>query len=367
MEDERTFLDDGFKIKKKSKVEDNSSAFFLGNADTSKQPDQQADVVVLKVPDVNVSKCFDQIREKSYNDKELCQKLYVLMVRTNKNLVEKQAQLKKKWYHLKTSNLGEKEYRMKDKALQKAEIDEINEIKAELLMHLVKLELPGLESQAELEAKLIAQDPSHKMSKNLKFVLDEKGLAQWSKSQMALLEKLMASDFSTYASTSKPVANEIAELDAEAQAAKRRNEYQPAINRREKKPTITKLSRYMRDLMDKFPRGSEIPSEEVQKLPPDAFHTISTAELDKINDLRSDKTYYDEKLIESQFGDLKKFLQELQKQIGDRRLDSLTDEQAEKLVDAVSFSLNGVHYQQKLRKTKYMIHPIEILYILSKL
>lgn len=85
----------------------------------------------------------------------------------------------------------------------------------------------------------------------------------------------------------------------------------------------------------------------------------------KLNETKTDKSYYDEKMIEKSFQQVLAFL----KNYSDKEsidIDKIDHQQLDSLVNAVSFSLNGVHYQQKFRKTSNMIHPYDLLFILSK-
>lgn len=93
-------------------------------------------------------------------------------------------------------------------------------------------------------------------------------------------------------------------------------------------------------------------------------HPVGILELEKLIKTRSDKTYYDPKLIEEKYEEVKSFLLELTKD-GRISADDLSNEKVHKLLDACSFCMNGVHYLQKFKKSKNMIHPIDLLYVLE--
>ena len=292
------------------------------------------------------------------------QKLTLIMSKANKELQDKQLYIKKKFYHLKTSNLGEKEYRMKEKALQLSEITEINEIKEELLKKLSLLKLPGFKSKEDL-----IQDRTSQLGTQFdvtkKYELEERSYIVYKNNQINLLETLLKADYSMQP-ISKPAPRMDYRRDNQGPPQKK-VPYIPSLTRREKKPTIVKLSKILRSDLAKFEKDDFnnqnldysliIKTEEV--------YSISTSEIKNINKTRSDKSYYDESEIEETYKNIREFLTNL-KASNNFQVENLDNDKLGMLVDAVSFSLNGVHYYQKLKKTKSMIHPIDILYILSK-
>lgn len=285
------------------------------------------------------------------------------MGKANKELQDKQNYLKKKAYHLKTSNLGEKEYRMKEKALQNAEIEELNEIKEELLKKLCTLKLPGFKTKEELiQEKIVALGTNYEPLK--KYDLEERSYLSYKKNQMNLLEILLKADY-----TANPIQKPMQRHDGSqgGQHQQRKGPYIPNLTRREKKPIIIKLSKYLRDDLESFRREDRHTTDSsfISSLRPSDFCKVSSAEIHKINETRSDKSYYDESEIEEKYLATKKFLTDLRVS-NDFNIENMNDDQIGKLIDAVSFSLNGVHYYQKFKKTKAMVHPIDILYILSK-
>jgi hypothetical protein len=72
-------------------------------------------------------------------------------------------------------------------------------------------------------------------------------------------------------------------------------------------------------------------------------HPIGISELEKLIKTRSDKTYYDPKIIEDKYEEVKSFLLDLTKD-GRISADELSNNQINKLMDACSFCMNGVHY-----------------------
>lgn len=285
------------------------------------------------------------------------------MGKANRELQDKQTYLKKKAYHLKTSNLGEQEYRMKEKALQNAEVEEINEIKEELFKKLASLKLPGFQTKEDLiQQRVAALGSQFEPLKH--YELEERSYLGYQKQQMSLLEILLKADYSSNAENKPPQRGE---GNHDSQANMKKGPYIPNLTRREKKPIIIKLSKYLRDDLANFSREDRQPADNsfVEGLKPTDFHKVSTTEVLKLNETRSDKTYYDEAEIDAKYETTKNFLTHLRTS-NDFVVENLDNEKVGQLIDAVSFSLNGVHYYQKLKKTKSMIHPIDILYILSK-
>ena len=298
------------------------------------------------------------MREQAYNDNKLYQSLNLIITNTNKSLQAKQSYLKKKWYHLKTSNLGEKEYRIKEKALQHAEVEEMNEIKEDLFKRLCSQGLPGFQTKEDLLQEKIDSlgnlaDPAKR------YEVEERSYLLYNKNQMNLLEKVLAMDFSN-----QPKAN--LRMDMDLMVKKKPGNF-PNLARREKKVSVVKLSKQISKQLEDFRKeeGSQNDLSGLTELKPSDFYSISSSEIDKINSVRSDKSYYDELDIEGSFNNSKNFLCDLIAS-NNFKIEKLEDEKIGKLVDAVSFSLNGVHYYQKFKKTKSMIHPLDILYTLSK-
>jgi phage-related protein len=129
-------------------------------------------------------------------------------------------------------------------------------------------------------------------------------------------------------------------------------------NRREKRAINIKLSRYIGRINDsnETPRDIE---NYLSELKEEDLWRINPSDLVKLNETKTDKSYYDEKMIEKSFQHVLAFL----KNYSDKEsidIDKIDHEQLDSLVNAVSFSLNGVHYQQKFRKTSYMIHPYDL-------
>jgi len=294
------------------------------------------------------------------------QNLAQIISNTNKALVTKQNFLKKKWYHLRTSNLGETEYRIKEKSLQRSEIDEINDIKEDLLKKLCSLSLPGFISKEELAME--RNDTPQSTARDIKrrYELEERSYLIYKKGQMLLIDRLLGNDFTNLlrgntSANSARIDNTVQELQVKKRPLNTSN-----IARREKKATVIKLSKCIKNEISGMER-EDISSDTayLHSLKNEDFFKISSEELDSINAIRTDKSYYDEGEIDESFHEMKKFIMDLHGH-SDFNVENLTDEQMGKLVDAVSFTLNGVHYYEKFKKSKSMIHPIDILYILSR-
>jgi hypothetical protein len=96
------------------------------------------------------------------------------------------------------------------------------------------------------------------------------------------------------------------------------------------------------------------------------YHPIGFEELEKLIKTKSDKTYYDPRMIEDKYSEVKEFLVDLNKR-GPLKVEELNNVEMNKLLDACSFCMNGVHYLQKFKKSKNLIHPIDLLFVLEKL
>lgn len=250
---------------------------------------------------------------------------------------------------------------MKERALQVSETTEINDIKEDLLRKLCSLDIAGFKTKEEMIAEKIEQlGTDYNPSK--RYELEERGYLSLKNSQMTLIGKFLNSDDFT-----KNSANKADEQSYEQTSARKKPVYQANLARREKKVTIIKLSKHIRNELANFDKddGHFDDQQMLASLKNEDFQKISTAELEKINKSKSDKSYYNESEIEETFQDTKRFLVELREK-GQFNVEKLELENVGKLVDAVSFSLNGIHYYQKFKKSKAMVHPIDILYILSK-
>lgn len=135
-------------------------------------------------------------------------------------------------------------------------------------------------------------------------------------------------------------------------------------NRREKRAINIKLSRYIGRMTLSNESQRDI-DNFINDIKDEDMMLVSKQDLEKLHDTKTDKTYYDEKMIEKSYYHV---VDVLKSYFDKNRIDAnnLSSAELDELVNAVSFSLNGVHYQQKFRKTSYMIHPYDLLFILNK-
>ena len=154
------------------------------------------DVIYIKVPELNVSKTHDLIRDMFYDDVKLYQQLGHLVNSTNRDIQVRSAYMKKKWFHLRTSNLGEKEYRLEEKALQVAELKDMTEIKENLLTRLYNLNLPGFQAQDDLLESILSKE-SKVRDPTKKYKVEERSYLSYKKNQLLLLEKLLLADYTS--------------------------------------------------------------------------------------------------------------------------------------------------------------------------
>lgn len=91
-------------------------------------------------------------------------------------------------------------------------------------------------------------------------------------------------------------------------------------------------------------RGESINIEKyLSETKTEDYHPIGIEELEKLIKTKSDKTYYDPKMIEDKYSEVKEFLVDLNNR-GEFKVEELNNEEMNKLLDACSFCMNGVHY-----------------------
>ena len=127
-----------------------------------------------------------------------------------------------------------------------------------------------------------------------------------------------------------------------------------------------KLSRYIEDELRTMETDKNDTKDFLASMKEEDYHKIGIDEMEKIIKAPSDKSYYNKKLVEESYHEVKQFLLDL-KERGKLKADDISDEDYDKLINACSFSLNSVHYLMKFKKSKNMLHPIDLLYILSKI
>lgn len=403
-EKEATFAeDDGFKIKRIKKIKKlGDEAYYNSRHDEKKKAKKRGKCITIE--ELDIIKCYDELLEITNSDESVLNIMRQVLSSGNKSMDEKRAYFQKKWYHLKSSNLTEQEYRMKEKVQQKDEVEEINDIKDDILNKLASSKIKGFENKEMLLEKVLrdhnsqliaSQNQDSKMDDESikvesvpiappKIELDEDSWVNYKKNQLILLDKLMSSDyfvikydfdpdnrFYLYGNDYKndPMNQEFLKKEADLKLAGKnikQDEFEIGenYNRREKRAINIKLSRYIgritlsnesaRDI-DNF--INDIKEEDILK--------INKNDLDKLKGTKTDKTYYNEKMIEKSYYHV---VDVLKSYFDKSKIDvnTITSAELDELVNAVSFSLNGVHYQTKFRKTSYMIHPYDLLFILNK-
>lgn len=399
VESENSNLDfmEGFKIKKIKKAEklDNKLDKSRETILSKKEKDL---IKFVKVEELNVVKTLEGLLELSNSEDTMFHIMKLVQSSGNKSLVDKRQYIQKKWYHLKSSNLEEQEYRMKEKAQERDEIEEINEIQEDILNKLASSKIRGFETKEMLlenatqefqEIDNIEEPPKgeaeEKIDQNFeKIELDEESWLDYKRNQLILLDKLLNSSYFVQSldrlqiqGIDEKKQDEIKAIlgkdftggDSDNSNSKDKKdldfEHGEGYNRREKKAMNIKLSRYIGKLQESH-ESSKFVENYVKELDDDDICKIGDIDLKKLLEARTDKTYYNEKIIENSYNDIVGFLKGFfdQKSIS---IDSLSHEKLEKLVNSVSFSLNGLHYQKKFRKTSYIIHPYDLLFILSKI
>lgn len=258
---------------------------------------------------------------------------------------------------------------MKEKALQRSEEDEIRELKALIISKLSEANVKGFETREQLLTQIIEEKEKNMQTEEIsrvKYEIDERTFISYKKNQFELLKRLLTSSYflqNRNDSTSKEVEEEKA---AQFLSEVHNKTGAPHYTRREKKVFNIKLSRYIRnDLVNM--RDSHVDVDKyTENLKDEDYHKIGFNELEKFIRTKSDKSYYNPKVIEENYDEVKKYLLELNKK-GVMNVDDLSDEELDEIINACSFSLNGVHYLQKFEKSKNMIHPIDLLFTLSRL
>lgn len=260
---------------------------------------------------------------------------------------------------------------MKEKALQRSEEDEIRELKALIIAKLSEANVKGFETREQLLEKITKEEEEKTSSqpeeqKYLKYELDERTYISYKKNQFELLKKLLTSSYflqNRNNNTSKEMEEEKA---AEFLSEVYNKPGAPHYTRREKKVFNIKLSRFIRnDLINM--KNKEVDVQKfTENLKEEDYHNIGINELEKFIKTKSDKSYYNAKTIEEKYEEVKKYLLELNKK-GVMNVEDLTDSELDQIINACSFSLNGVHYLQKFEESKNMIHPIDLLFTLGRL
>lgn len=260
---------------------------------------------------------------------------------------------------------------MKEKALQRSEEDEIRELKSLIISKLSEANVKGFETRQQL-LEIITQgkrDKNQGMMEeetNIKYELDERTFITYKKNQFELLKRLLTSSYflqNRNDNTSKEMEEERA---AQFLSEVHNKSGAPHYTRREKKVFNIKLSRYIRNDLINMKNSQVDVKKFTESLKDEDYHKIGFNELEKFIKTKSDKSYYNPKVIEENFDKVKKYLLELNKK-GNVSIGDLTDAELDELINACSFSLNGVHYLQKFEKSKNMIHPIDLLFTLSRL
>lgn len=321
------------------------------------------------------------IVEKSTQDKPFFTVVRSILGIGNRQIVilflnfktEKTKFLKKKWYHLKSSNLSEKEYRMKEKALKRSEEEETKELKRDIHNKLTDAKVKGFESKQELidiivkdlNANPVSGQTGPPASDITTYELDDRTYLGYQNSQGKLLEKLLSSSFFHLNNNDPALEEDLLNLPS---LNKRFSEQDRESKFSSRKPKIIniKLSRYLsQDLHNMVDEHINI-AKFIEESKESDFHIIGEEEMNKIANTPSDKTYFNQRLVESKYTENKNFLVNLRKR-GKISPETLTDQDLDQLINACSFSLNGVHYLQKFKKSKNMLHPIDLLYVLSKI
>ena len=275
---------------------------------------------------------------------------------------------------------------MKEKALQRSEEDEIRELKSMIITKLCEAGVKGFETRQQLLDNLLKEKRQNQQEKtenfnpgtqmqdqaamalenpNL-FDLDERTFLAYKKNQFDLLERLLTSSYFLQ-NQNQSRKEEIEEEKAATFLAEVYNKSGGAhFMRREKKAQSIKLSRYLRDDLSKMPEEHIDVNKYLSGMKEKDYHRIGVNELEKFIRTRSDKSYYNPKVIEENYDTVKEFMVDL-KNKGKIKASDLSNEEVDELINACSFSLNGVHYLQKFKKSKNMIHPTDLLFMLSKI
>lgn len=258
---------------------------------------------------------------------------------------------------------------MKEKALQRSEEDEIRELKNLIITKLSEASVKGFETRSQLLERIMSENITNQEERMdeeaIVYELDERTYLGYKKNQFDLLEKLLTSSYFLQNQNNRTDDKE--EEEKALYLTEVINKPGGAhFMRREKKVMTIKLSRYIRnDLVNMHNEHIDV-KKFVGSLDEKDYHKIGVNELEKFIKVHSDKSYYNPKIIEENYEKVKDYLLDLKRK-GRLSAKDLTDKEIDQLIEACSFSLNGVHYLQKFKKTKNMIHPIDLLFILSKI
>lgn len=279
---------------------------------------------------------------------------------------------------------------MKERALKRSEEDDVRELKGLIIKKFSEADIKGFESREQL-LKALGKQSKSKISEFKEgamaeeepvkaLALDERTFLAYKKNQFKLLEKLLTSTYflqninpdeyiahdQLITTGNNSFGKENSGINTHRSYSVMNPNHQSGFVRREKKAQVIKLSRYIRNDLTNM-RGESINIEKyLSETKKDDYHSIGIEELEKLIKAKSDKTYYDPKMIEDKYTEVKEFLVELNKR-GPLKVEELNNVEMNKLLDACSFCMNGVHYLQKFKKSKNLIHPIDLLFVLEKM
>lgn len=359
--DDNDSFDFDYKIKKKER-KDSYKAADSNYKDELKKEDNNVSLISLKVAPYNVLKTYENILEDTTHHPETKVIIKSIIGNGLKELNIKVIYYKKKWKAFRSMNLEEIEFRRQMSELRKNEERELKNIKKEMIKKLSIARIIGFNSKEmlleyyykkyKIKNKQLFNDKNYGI-KNFK--LDNESYKKYKVNQLELLTKIMNSYYFTEVDDS----NIAQVVDFEPQRLLKNESFErETVKNNDKKVSTIKLSKMIDNINFKDTPVLNNPIKDHEYL------DINMETYNKIKEIKSEKNYYNKKLIKSQFKELKIFLLKI-KYI--RNIKELSNKDIQNLVDLTSFCVNSVHYYNKFNKSKYVIHPDDILEILNKI
>jgi len=374
---------EGFKIKKKKKAEEAPS-------DHKKQENSEknlAKAVKYNLEKLNLNKVFEEIIDAAYKDKSLMTIMKNILSNGKRYLNDRKAQIKKRWYVLKNSNLAEQEYRKQQKALEKSELDEIRELKEDIYNKLCASKIRGFDTK-----ETILDNFKKSMSKTHETLgitnvdeghvneILEKEFQDYKNDILELLDKLLNERIFTedadiagrYPMDMKDSRARLAELKGEKRGESMESQRPYEKNMRENKAPKSQRRKVTCQVGKEFIENEVRLNEYLANYETRSFFNLQEkdrlllkkSEVPVINNSTVERSN-DELFLQEQFEKNGFLLQDLEKKAYDYNgkpdYDILKD-----LVYLTNFVMYNLHSYQKYNIERSMINPNDLLYLLNK-
>lgn len=369
-----------FKIKRKPKAEGVAS-------ENKKQEDTKKKLtkaVKYKLERFNLNKVFEEIIDAA-KDGSVMMIMKNILSAGKRVLNDKKAQLKKRWLNLKNSNLSEQDYRKKEKELQKAELDEVREIKEDIYNKLCASKIKGFDTKETIMEnfkksinKTNESLQPHEIDEALIQEIQEKEFQNYKNDILELLDKLLNEKMFTEDADNPAKFHELnrevlrrpdgrGEKRGESMESQR-----PYERTRENKGPKSQRRKVTCQVGKEFIENEVRLNEYLNKYDVEAFFNVQDkdrlllkkSEVPVINNSTVERSN-DELYLQEQFERNNKMLQDLERKSyesnGRPDYDTLKD-----LVYLTNFVMYNLHSYQKYNIERSMIHPSDLLYLLNR-